>query len=69
MNDTPKNKKHFKKFSGLAVALIVVAVLLAGSAAAYFGYIVPNRPKLRFPKTPEPLTRSWVRCTRHRLPV
>jgi len=42
-NSQPPEKKKFYKKPLLAVPLAVL-VLLAGSAAAYFGYYVPNQP-------------------------
>lgn len=45
--DMQKNTKKnpFKKLSVLTIGLIAAGVLILGSAAAYFGYIVPNRPE------------------------
>lgn len=38
-------KRSLKKLSPVAVIVIVVVLLGLGSAAAYFGYIVPNKPE------------------------
>ena len=43
--EQPAKKGALKKLSVTSVALIAVAVILMGSAAAYFGFIVPNKPE------------------------
>jgi hypothetical protein len=40
---SPEPKKSRKKL--IAILAIILVILLAGSAAAYFGYVVPNKPE------------------------
>jgi hypothetical protein len=42
---TPQKKRFSKKVKLLLIGIVVVIVLAAGSAGAYFGIIVPNQPE------------------------
>src|SRR4051812_9502094 len=43
--DMPTQKRRFRFKKQLAIGLAIMVALLGGSAAAYFGYYMPNKPQ------------------------
>jgi hypothetical protein len=41
----PHQRRRFSLKSPLVVAILAVLIVLGGSAAAYFGYVIPNKPE------------------------